>query len=51
LDALLSGIEGKQGPIFIEAKAAIGSRDNLGRPTTTPTENKIAFMEYLRERD
>lgn len=51
LDALLSGIEGKQGPIFVEVKAAIGSRDNLGRPTTTPTENKIAFMEYLRECD
>ena len=51
LDDVLSGIEGKQGPIFIEVKSAIGSRDDLGRPTTTPTENKTAFMAYLRECD
>lgn len=50
-DVVLSEIEGKQGPIFIEVKAAIGSRDDLGRPTTTPIENKMAFMEYLRECD
>lgn len=49
VDAVLSGIEGKQGPIFIEVKSAIGSRDDLGRPTTTPIENKTAFMTYLRE--
>ena len=24
-----------------------GSRDDLGRPTTTPLENKIAFMEEI----
>ncbi len=51
LDSVLLGIEGKKGPIFIEVRAAIGSRDDLGRPTTTPIENKEAFMEYLRERD
>lgn len=51
LDVVLSGIEEKQGPIFIEMKSAIGSRDDLGRPTTTPTENKAAFMAYLRECD
>ncbi len=32
---------------FIEVKCAIGARDNLGRPTTTPIENKQQFMEYL----
>ena len=36
---------------FIEAKAAIGSRADLGRPTTTPIENKSSFMNYLRQRD
>lgn len=51
LDDILSEIEGKQGPILIEVKSAIGSRDNLGRPTTTPIENKTAFMGYLRECD
>ncbi|MBS4208295.1 phosphonopyruvate decarboxylase [Bacillus sp. FJAT-50079] len=47
LKPILSEIEGKQGPIFIEIKSAIGSRDDLGRPTSTPIENKKAFMEYL----
>ena len=26
-----------------------GSRDDLGRPTTTPLENKIAFMEEIQK--
>lgn len=34
---------------FIEAKAAIGSRDDLGRPTTSALENKISFMNYLEK--
>jgi phosphonopyruvate decarboxylase len=51
LDVVLSEIEGKESPIFIEMKSAIGSRDDLGRPTTTPIENKTAFMTYLRECD
>lgn len=32
---------------LIEAKCAIGSRKNLGRPTATAAENKRGFMEYL----
>lgn len=32
---------------FIEVKCAIGSRRNLGRPTTTPLDNKTAFMNFL----
>ena len=32
---------------FIEAKCAIGARDDLGRPTSTPQENKAAFMKHL----
>ena len=51
LDDILSKIVDKQGPIFIEVKSAIGSRDNLGRPTTTPIENKTEFMQYLKECD
>ena len=33
---------------LIEVKCAIGSRQNLGRPTTTAIENKEKFMEYLK---
>jgi len=32
---------------FIEVKCALGARDDLGRPTTTALENKVAFMEEL----
>ena len=32
---------------FIEVKCALGARDDLGRPTTTPAENKAAFMSAL----
>ena len=32
---------------FLEVCTEIGSRADLGRPTTTPDENKAALMEYL----
>lgn len=32
---------------FVEVKAAIGARSDLGRPTATPVENKQKFMEQL----
>ncbi len=35
------------GPTLIEVKCAIGAREDLGRPTTTPEENKRAFMDTL----
>lgn len=34
---------------FIEAKCAIGARENLGRPTTTAKANKEAFMQHLAQ--
>lgn len=33
---------------LIEVKCSIGARDDLGRPTTTAIENKIAFMDYIK---
>ncbi len=35
---------------LIEAKCAIGARDDLGRPTTTAKVNKEGFMAYLDAR-
>ena len=35
---------------FLEVKTAIGSRADLGRPTTSPAENKAALMNTLHER-
>lgn len=34
---------------FIEIKAALGARSDLGRPTTTAEENKLNFMQYVKE--
>lgn len=34
---------------FIEVMCSIGSRKNLGRPTTSTIENKRNFMKYLSE--
>lgn len=35
------------GPTLIEIKVGIKSRENLGRPKTTPIENKEAFMKFI----
>ncbi len=48
LDSALKNAKENQQLSFIEVKCAIGARDDLGRPTTTAKENKIAFMENLK---
>lgn len=45
---ILTELDKLPGPVFIEVKAAIGSRPNLGRPTISPVQNKEAFMRRLR---
>lgn len=47
LDTILSQVNEKEELQFIEIKCALGSRSNLGRPTTTPMENKKNFMMFL----
>ena len=46
-DALSKRINRLEGPVLIELRVRIDSRENLGRPTTTPIENKNAFMKFL----
>lgn len=46
-DALLS-ISEASCPALIEIKVKVGSRDDLGRPTISPIENKINFMKNLQ---
>jgi len=48
LDALLTEAKNRRELSLIEVKCAIGARENLGRPTTTPRENKSAFVEQLK---
>ena len=38
------------GPSFLEVKVKKGNRKDLGRPTTTPIQNKEAFMLFLKEK-
>ncbi len=47
LERVLEGTKASHELTFIEVKCALGARDNLGRPTTTPAENKAAFMAGL----
>lgn len=49
LDDILKNIRNIEGPIFIEVKIKKGNRKDLGRPTTTPVQNKISLMKYLKD--
>ena len=49
LDQVLKKAKNNQELTFIEVMSSIGARDDLGRPTTTATENKENFMEYLSQ--
>ena len=49
LAAALEKLKGMQGPVLLEVKVKKGNRKDLGRPTTTPIENKNALMEFLRK--
>ncbi len=41
-------LNSQQGPYMLIVKVNNNSRKNLGRPTTTPVENKQSFMDFLR---
>lgn len=40
-------LQKENGPVMLEVRIKTGSRDDLGRPTSTPLENKQAFMDWL----
>lgn len=47
-DALIAALKDvAEGPILIEVKVKKGNRKDLGRPTTTPIQNKEALMSFL----
>lgn len=48
LNAALKDISEMEGPIMIEIRVKKGNRKDLGRPTTTPIQNKEALMTELR---
>ena len=48
LDEELMKAKEREGSTFIEVRCSIGSRADLGRPTTTAKDNKEMFMEHLK---
>lgn len=48
LDRELAAARERRMLSFLEVKCSIGSRKDLGRPTTTAVGNKERFMEYLK---
>ncbi len=49
LDTLLATLKDTVGPVMVEINVRKGNRKDLGRPTTTPVENKEALMHFLNK--
>ena len=49
LAELLGKIKDLEGPVLLEVKVKKGNRKDLGRPTTTPIQNKEALMSFLKD--
>ena len=47
LSVILSEAKNLDGPVLVEIKVKKGNRKDLGRPTTTPIQNKDALMAFL----
>lgn len=48
LDRALTAVRAGRELSFIEVRCALGARKDLGRPVTTPAENKTAFMNTIQ---
>ncbi len=46
---LLGNVKNQEGPVLLEVKVKKGNRKDLGRPTTTPVQNKEALMTFLQK--
>jgi phosphonopyruvate decarboxylase len=49
LSEALKAVVAMEGPSLLEIKVKKGNRKDLGRPTTTPIQNKEALMEFLQK--
>ena len=50
LEELLQKIKDQEGPLFLQICVKKGNRKDLGRPTTTPIQNKEALMQFLADK-
>jgi phosphonopyruvate decarboxylase len=51
ISKLINKLINLKGPAFLELKSCLGSRKDLGRPSTTPQENKKQFMQNFKNKD
>lgn len=51
LQSALTQITAQPGLTLLEVHCAVGARADLGRPTTTPVENRDALMRFLGSRE
>lgn len=49
LKSILPSIAKSEGPVFLQVCVKKGNRKDLGRPTTTPIQNKEALMKFLEK--
>ena len=49
LEKVLDDVIAADGPMLLEVKVRKGNRKDLGRPTTTPVQNKEALMKFLQD--
>lgn len=49
LEAILPEVNNAEGPVFLQVCVKKGNRKDLGRPTTSPVQNKEALMKFLQE--
>ena len=47
LEKKIKMMKSVDGPAFLEIKVNPGFRKDLGRPTTTPLENKVSLMKHI----
>ena len=50
LDTALNEVKNAVGPVLLQVCVKKGNRKDLGRPTTTPIQNKEALMNFLQEK-
>lgn len=49
LENVLAKVNSFESPALLEIKVKKGNRKDLGRPTTTPIQNKEALMDFLKK--
>ena len=49
LEAVFPEVKSAEGPVLLQVCVKKGNRKELGRPTTTPVQNKEALMEFLQK--